>query len=371
MPGSTVVSARITTAELGRPAAPPFEAEHDRAQFPVRMATVARMPAPADVSVIVPTYQGRQHLENLLPSLQEQTLRHEVIVVDNASTDGTHDFLRERWPHVRVISFPENRGFGKAANAGVDAASSKIVVLLNNDTVCRPDFLERLVAALDPGEGTVMAAPVLVRLGDEQRIDTAGIVVDRTLHGFNHLYGEPVEVLESGVFDPLAPCGGAAAFDRVAFVETGGFDPAFFAYLEDVDLAIRCSARGWRCRLAPTAVAIHAHSGTLGEGSPEKNRLTAWGRGYIIGKYRLHTRPHLFLWATAGELVMAAGKVVLDRDISGTTAFLSGLRAGLRAEPVPLPHLPAGPATLSPFNGFRRRLMRRFKLVAKPRSVAE
>jgi N-acetylglucosaminyl-diphospho-decaprenol L-rhamnosyltransferase len=319
-------------------------------------------PAAPEVSVVVPTYQGLHHLESFLPSLAAQTLPHEAIVVDNASTDGTGDFLRERWPQVRVISFAENRGFGKAANAGVEAASAKTVVLLNNDIVCTPTFLERLVAALDPGQGVVMAAPVLVRRGDERRIDTAGIVVDRTLHGFNHLYGEPVEVLEKGVFDPLAPCGGAAAFDRTAFLEVGGFDPAFFAYLEDVDLAVRCSARGWKCRLAPTAVAVHAHSGTLGEGSPAKNRLTAWGRGYIVGKYRLHTRPHLFLWATGGEAVMAAGKVVLDRDLSGTKAFVSGLRAGLRARAEPFPRLPAGPATLSPLGGFRRRLTRRFKL---------
>jgi GT2 family glycosyltransferase len=326
---------------------------------------VAAPPA-RDVSVIVPTYQGRHHLEGLLPSLAAQTLPHEVVVVENASTDGTAEFLRESWPSVRVVSLPENRGFGKAANAGVAAASSATVVLLNNDIVCTPDFLERLVAALAPAERVVMAAPVLVRRGDEGRIDTAGIVVDRSLHGFNHLYGEPVEVLESGVFDPLAPCGGAAAFDRAAFEEVGGFDPAFFAYLEDVDLAIRCVARGWRCRLARDAVAIHAHSGTLGEGSVTKNRLTAWGRGYIVGKYRLHRRPHLFVWATAGEAIMAAGKALLDRDLSSSTAFVSGLRAGLRAEPEPFPRLPAGPATLSPYRGFRRRLTRRFKLTAPP-----
>ena len=146
--------------------------------------------------MIVPTYQGRHHLEQLLPSLHEQTLPHEVIVVDNGSTDGTHDLLQERWPQVRVISFPDNRGFGKAVNAGVAAATSQTVVLLNNDTICTPTFLERLVAALDPRQGVVMASPILVRRGAEDRIDTAGIVVDRTLHGFNHLYGEPVEVLK-------------------------------------------------------------------------------------------------------------------------------------------------------------------------------
>jgi GT2 family glycosyltransferase len=321
--------------------------------------------------VIVPTYEGRHHLEQLLPSLHEQTLPHEVLVVDNGSTDGTHEFLQQRWPQVRVISFPDNRGFGKAANAGVDAASSQTVVLLNNDTVCAPTFLERLVAVLDPEQGVVMASPILVRLGNEERIDTAGIVVDRTLHGFNHLYGEPVEVLTGDVFDPLAPCGGAAAFDRSAFLDVGGFDPAFFAYLEDVDLGIRCVARGWRCRLAPTAMGVHAHSGTLGEGSPAKNRLTAWGRGYIVGKYRLHKKPLLFLWATAGEGVMAAGKAIVDHDLSSTKAFAAGLRAGLRGPAEPFPRLPAGPATLSPFRGFRRRLTRRFKLGAQPGTVAE
>jgi len=325
------------------------------------------MPPVADVCVIVPTYEGRHHLEGLLPSLDEQTLPHEVIVVDNASTDGTCDFLRQRWPEVHVISNSENIGFGKAVNAGVEAASSRTVVLLNNDTVCAPNFLERLVSVLDPEEGVVMAAPVLVRLGNERRIDTAGIVVDRSLHGFNHLYGEPIEVLAAGAFDPLAPCGGAAAFDRAAFREVGGFDPAFFAYLEDVDLGIRCVSRGWRCRLAPTAIAVHAHSGTLGEGSPAKNRLTGWGRGYIVGKYRLHRQPHLLFWAVAGELVMGVGKAVVDRDLSSTKAFATGLRAGLRAQAEPRPSFPAGPASLSPFHGFRRRLTRRFKIDADPR----
>jgi GT2 family glycosyltransferase len=317
--------------------------------------------------VIVPTYQGRRNLESLLSSLDEQTLPHQVIVVDNGSTDETGEFLRRHWPDVQVISFSENFGFGKAANAGVAAARSATVVLLNNDTVCTPTFLERLVEALDPPQGVVMAAPVLVRLGNEGRIDTAGIVVDRSLHGFNHLYGEPVEVLGAGAFDPLAPCGGAAAFDRAAFLDVGGFDPAFFAYLEDVDLALRCVARGWRCRLAPTAIAIHAHSGTLGEGSAAKNRLTGWGRGYIVGKYRLHRRPLLLFWALGGELVMSVGKAVLDRDLRSSQAFVAGLRDGLRAKAEPLPDLPAGPASLSPLDGFRRRLTRRFKLDAGPR----
>jgi hypothetical protein len=118
-------------------------------------------------------------------------------------------------------------------------------------------------------------------------------------------------------------------------------------------------------------VAVHAHSGTLGEGSPAKNRLTAWGRGYIVGKYRLHKRPGLFAWATAGEAVMAAGKAAVDRDVSGTKAFIVGLRAGLRTRPEPFPQLPPGPATLSPVSGFRRRLTRRFKLPAQPGTVAE
>jgi N-acetylglucosaminyl-diphospho-decaprenol L-rhamnosyltransferase len=325
---------------------------------------VSGSPTP-DVTVIVPSYQGRHHLEGLLPSLDEQTLPHEVIVVDNASTDGTDDLLRQRWPRVRVISFPENRGFGKALNAGVAAASSTTVILLNNDIVCAPTFLERLVEVLDPRQGIVMAAPVLVRRGDQGHIDTAGIVIDRTLHGFNHLYGEPVEVLTGDLFDPLAPCGGAAAFDRAAFLDVGGFDPAIFFYVEDVDLAIRCVARGWQCRLAPTAIAVHAHSQVLGDGSRAKNRRTAWGRGYIVGKYRLHRRPLLFLWATGGELVIAIGKAVLDRDLP-TGGFLAGLRVGLRAPAEPIPSLPAGPASLSPLDGFRRRLTRRFKLNTPP-----
>lgn len=319
------------------------------------------MPAPS-VTVVVPTYQGKHHLEQLLPSLAEQTLAHEVVIVDNGSHDGTVGFVRDQWPSVKLLELNENVGFARAVNAGADAASGATLVFLNNDTVCTPTFLERLVAVLDPATGTVMAAPVLLRRGNIGRIDTAGIVLDRSLHGFNYLYGEPADVLERDLPPPLAPCGGAAAFDRLAFQELGGFDPSFFAYVEDVDLAIRCVSRGWRCGFARDAVAVHAHSGTLGEGSRMKNHLTGWGRGYIVGKYRLHRKPGLLGWSLAVELVMAIGKLVIDRDLDSTRAFVGGWAAGISAPAEKLPDLRRHAGTLNIVSGFSRRLTRRFVL---------
>ena len=123
------------------------------------------------------------------------------------------------------------------------------------------------------------------------RIDTAGMQLDRTLLVFDYLNGEPVACLDQGVPDPIGPSGAAAAFDREAFLAAGGFDETLFAYWEDVDLVLRMRARGERCALAAGARGIHDHSATLGSGSPRKNYLTGFGRGYVLRKWGVLRSP--------------------------------------------------------------------------------
>ena len=136
--------------------------------------------------------------------------------------------------------------------------------------------------------------------------------------------------------DPVGPCGGAAAYRLPAFQELGGFDETLFAYWEDVDLALRFREAGWRCVLAPDARALHKHGQTLGAASPAARRLEAFGRGYVLAKYRVGGRNPLrrakiaaLDWPVlAVHLVAAAG---------GGTARASGCAArslGLRDCPV-------------------------------------
>jgi N-acetylglucosaminyl-diphospho-decaprenol L-rhamnosyltransferase len=299
-------------------------------------------------------------LARLLASLERQTRDHEVVVVDNGSTDGTRALLAEQFPGVHLVSLPTNLGFGRAVNRGVAETQGRKLVFLNNDVVCDSEFVERITEALDPLRGVVMAAGVLLQELRPHLIDTAGIEFDSTLLAFDYLHGTPKSVLENGVRDPLGPCCGAAAFDRSAFESLGGFDEHFFAYLEDVDLTVRMIAAGGRCRLAPAAVGIHRHSATLGPRSRRKNELISWGRGYMIGKYRLHRHPGLFCQAVIGEVVGALGKLLVDRTAVCINPRLAGWRAGLRSDPHPLPALSDG-ARVSFIAGQRRRVARRLE----------
>lgn len=317
------------------------------------------MVADPEVAVIVPSYNGAHLLSDLLPSLAAQTLQHDVVVVDNGSRDGTIELLEEEFPWVTLVRLSENGGFARAANRGVAACGASSVVFVNNDVVCEPSFLQRLCAPLDPPDGVVMTAAVLLMSESPDRIDTAGIEVDRTLLAFDHLHSESVDVLEDCVPDPFGASGGAGAFDRVAFDRLGGFDERFFAYLEDVDLAARMRAAGGRCRLARDARGVHRHSATLGSGSRDKNRLMGWSRGYMIGKYRLHGHPALIVRTAAVELVIATGQIAFDRTAVGFSARAAGFRAGLRVPCEKLPPLPASAVEMTLAGALGRRLRRR------------
>jgi GT2 family glycosyltransferase len=212
------------------------------------------------------------------------------------------------------------------------------VILLNDDAEPEPDFVAALVERLRAD--AVSVAGVMVQEADPGRIDSAGVVADRTLMGFDYLHGEPLAAA-SAAPDPLGPTGGAALYRRSAFEAVGGFDERIFLYYEDLDLALRLAARGGRCRLAPEARAIHAYSASLGAASPDKYVATGWSRGYMLRRYGISARPRLALRAVACEGVLCAGQLVRDHTAAGLRGRLRGWRAGgglepRRAEGVPL-----------------------------------
>ena len=198
-------------------------------------------------TVIVPTWRGAQRIGALLDSLARQTIDPHVVVVDNASSDGTSEIL-ERYPDVDVIRKEENLGFGRAVNLAAAHAEGEALVLVNDDSVCDPGFVEAIVRPL--GGEVVMSAGVMRYGADETVIDTAGMQLDPTLLVFDYLHGERLEVLDSAPA-PIGPSGAASAFDRAAFLEAGGFDEALFAYWEDVDLVLRLRLAGGPLRWRP------------------------------------------------------------------------------------------------------------------------
>ncbi len=281
-----------------------------------------------EAAIYIPHHSGAERLGRALRSLRVQTRPVDVVVVDNGSSDGSAELVRGEFPEVELLELGENLGFGGALNQAVEERPADPVILLNNDAECEPRFVEAMLGAL--GDGVEMVAGVLVQEAAPGTIDSAGVIADRTLMGFDYLHGEPLEAAARAA-DPLGPSGGAALYRREAFRAAGGFDERIFLYYEDLELALRLAAAGASCRLAPEARALHAYSASLGAASGEKYARTGWSRAYMLRRYGVMSQPRLALRALACEAVLCAGQLAIDRTAKGISGRLSGWRdaAGL------------------------------------------
>jgi GT2 family glycosyltransferase len=288
-------------------------------------------------AVVIPTWNARSLLAEALESIRAQTVPVEVIVVDNASTDSTAEMLATHFPDITVVRNPSNLGFGRAVNRGArEVANADVIVLVNNDAVCAPDFVERLLEPL-ADEQVGMVAGVLLQAAAPELVDSAGIELDTTLQSWDKLWNRPVEELAEAT-GPVGPCGGAAAYRRDAFVDLGGFDESLFAYWEDVDLALRFRLAGWGCALAPAARALHRHGSTLGAASPTQHRLQAYGRAYVLAKYRVaRTGSLMRLKIAVLDWPPLLIQLVSRRELAPLRARAAGRRDGLRATPLRAP----------------------------------
>jgi hypothetical protein len=216
------------------------------------------------VTAVVLTYNGRELLDIVLPTLLGQTYRDlMVVVVDDASTDGTIAHVRGRWPSVRLVETPVNRGVAAALNRGLEAAGgSEYVALLNNDLELQPDWLELLVGVLDAHPEAASATGKLLNFHRRDEIDAAGDLMRWSGAPDQRGHGE----LDRGQYDSpqavFSPCAGAALYRRRAFDDVGTFDEDFVAYLEDIDWGFRAQLAGYTSRYEPRAVAYHVGGAT-------------------------------------------------------------------------------------------------------------
>jgi GT2 family glycosyltransferase len=208
-------------------------------------------------SVIIPVWNGINDLPACLAALAAQShAPREIIAVDNASTDGSADWIANHHPTVRLIRNEENEGFGGACNRGLAAANGNVLVLLNQDTLVRPEWLEALVKVL--AENTDIGIAGSKALYPDGTIQHAGATLDKRATSTHLGYHQK----DDGQFDRMTDCdfvtGASLALHRQLYEQIGGFDPGFFpAYLEDVDLCYRARAAGWRVVYAPRSVLIH------------------------------------------------------------------------------------------------------------------
>jgi len=216
------------------------------------------------VSVIIPNWNGAAHLPACLIALRAQTLRDfEVIVVDNASTDGSVERLGRDYPEAQVIRLDRNYGFTGACNTGLRAARGEILTLLNNDTGAAPDWLAEVVAAFERHPEAGIVASKMLLFDRPHVLHTAGDVFKTDGTPGNRGVWEE----DRGQFDEgpvFSANGGSAAYRRAMLDQVGLLDEDFFYSCEDVDLAWRAQLAGWPCVYAPRAVVYHKLSASGG-----------------------------------------------------------------------------------------------------------
>jgi GT2 family glycosyltransferase len=219
-------------------------------------------------TVIVVTWRGREHLPACLDALAAQTRPHRLLVVDNASDDGSADVLATHPARPEVLRLPANSGYAGGLAAALPGVTTEFVAWLNDDTVADPDWLAELEDALAADPDT---AAVGARL-----VDAAGATISLGVRLTGDGYG-------SDVTDPTEPvfgfCGGAALLRTKVLADVGGVPGGFFCYYEDTDTAWRLRLAGWTVRSVPSATVVHRHGASSRPGSRrfhrwnERNRL--------------------------------------------------------------------------------------------------
>ncbi|MBO6015895.1 MAG: glycosyltransferase family 2 protein, partial [Lachnospiraceae bacterium] len=207
-----------------------------------------------------------------------------TLVVDNGSTDGSSDYVREHFPKVKLIVSEENEGFSGAVNRGIRAADTPYVLLLNNDTEVEEGFVRHLEEALDKRPRYFGIQAKLLMMHEPDRVDDAGDLYSALGWAFAIGKGKPQERFDH-FYPVFAPCAGAAIYRRDVMERIGLFDEAHFAYLEDIDIAYRSRIVGYRNGFCPAARVRHVGSGFSGSRYNEfKVRLSARNSIYLIYK---------------------------------------------------------------------------------------
>ena len=215
-------------------------------------------------SVVIPNLNGMAYLENCLGSLRAQKEKDfDVILIDNGSTDGSADYVKEHFPEVRLITFASNTGFCRAVNEGIRLSSAPYVILLNNDTVCGSDFVGQLIASISRHKDAFSCGAKMLSMKDKRIVDDAGDFYCALGWAYSDGKGKAAEryTRERRVF---SACAGAAIYRRDLLISLGLFDEAHFAYLEDVDVGYRARIAGYFNYYAPKALVLHAGSASSG-----------------------------------------------------------------------------------------------------------
>lgn len=237
------------------------------------------------VSIVIPNYNGKHFLKKCLDSISKQTYKNiETIVVDNASSDNSIEFLKDEYPNVITISMTTNTGFSGAVNKGIIESKGDYVFLLNNDTEIDEKCVEYLVNTIKQNQNIFSVNSKMIQYNKRALLDDAGDEYNIFGWAFKRGFNQRVQtnIKPRRVF---TCCAGAAIYNKKILNKIGYFDEAFFAYLEDVDIGFRANCFGYKNIFCPDAIVYHIISGTTGNKKTEfKTKLSARNNVYLIYK---------------------------------------------------------------------------------------
>lgn len=256
------------------------------------------------VSIVVLNWNGRQYLKDCLEALRAQTYGgpFEIVVMDNGSTDGSAEFVREHFPDVRLLVSPHNLGFSGGNNFAARQLTMDALAFLNNDTRADPRWLEELVKVLTSAPDIASAAGKILTW-DGSRIDFVASGATVTGFGLQLGWGETASEYDRED-DILSPCGGSMVIWREIFEKVGRFDDDYFLFYEDLDLGWRLWVAGYRVRSAPKSLVRHVHHGAA-RWHDDQRKAVLYERNALYTIYKNYDDEHLAAILPAALLLTA------------------------------------------------------------------
>ena len=278
------------------------------------------------VTIIIPNYNGKHFMEPCLKSLAEQTCKDfKILVVDNASTDGSVEYMKKEYPEIETLVLDQNYGFSKAVNVGIRHADTPYVLLLNNDTTVEPHFVLEMIRAIERSRYIFSVSSKMIQMYHPELIDSAGDLYTAIGWGICRGAGRSITNYTEDC-EIFSACAGAAIYRRELFKKIGYFDENHFAYLEDIDVGYRAKIYGYKNVYCPSALVYHVGSGTSGSKyNAFKVKLSARNNIYVNYKNMPVLQLLLnLLPLTAGYLV----KWIFFLKIGFGKEYMEGIKEG-------------------------------------------
>ena len=234
----------------------------------------------SNLSVALLNYNGKTHLENFLPSVVQFSTGHDIIVIDNGSTDGSVEFVKTNFPSVRLITYSKNYGFCGGYNKALKELDHEFVVLLNTDVQVSEGWISPILKLMESDSSLAAVQPKILDLKKQTHFEYAGAsggYLD--ILGYPFCRGRVFHTIEEDqnqyqeTQDVFWASGASLFVRRSAYFEAGGLDEDFFAHMEEIDLCWRFWNLGYKVKVCPESVVYHLGGGTLDKSSPRKTYL--------------------------------------------------------------------------------------------------